>query len=40
MGEGARMNPGGWIFLGLSWAGIIGLTVFCFIKIFSKKVVK
>ena len=28
------MTPGGWIFLILSWAVIIGLCVFCFGKVF------
>lgn len=31
------MNFFGWFFLGISWLGIIGLAVFCFYKIFSKK---
>jgi len=28
------VTPGGWIFLILSWAVIIGLCVFCFRKVF------
>jgi len=28
------VTPGGWIFLILSWAVIIGLCVFCFGKVF------
>ena len=31
------MTPLGWIFMVLSWATIIGLTFFCFLRIFSKK---
>ena len=31
------MNYGGWILLILSWGFIIGLTIFCFVKVFSKK---
>jgi hypothetical protein len=31
------MNVYGAIFLALSWAGILGLVIFCFMKIFSKK---
>jgi len=31
------MNPSGWLFLILSWAFILGLVVFCFVKIFTKK---
>jgi len=31
------MNIGGWIFLILSWGFIIGLTIFCFCRVFSKK---
>jgi hypothetical protein len=31
------MNAGGWIFLALSWGSIIGLGVFCFYKVFSKR---
>ena len=27
----------GWVFLVLSWTAIIGLVIFCFIRIFSKK---
>jgi hypothetical protein len=34
------MNAGGWIFLVLSWGLIIGLSVICFIKVFSKKELK
>jgi len=30
------MNLGGWILLILSWGVILGLTVFCFMKVFSK----
>ena len=37
-GEGeAKVNLGGWIFLILSWGLIIGLVVFCFVKVFAKK---
>ena len=28
------MKPEGWIFLGISWIGIIGLCVFCFSVMF------
>lgn len=31
------MKLAGWIFIILSWGLIIGLTVFCFLKVFSKK---
>jgi len=31
------MNSFGWLFLVFSWGLIIGLVVFCFIRIFSKK---
>lgn len=31
------MKPLGWIFLVLSWACILGLVFFCFMKIFKKK---
>lgn len=31
------MKPGGWFFLILSWSFIIGLTIFCFVRVFSKK---
>jgi len=34
------MRLGGWLFLVLSWAVILGLTIFCFIKVFSKKEIK
>lgn len=34
------MTTGGWIMLVFFWALILGLTVFCFAKIFSKKVLK
>jgi len=30
----------GWMFLIISWGLILGLTAFCFIKVFSKKEVK
>ena len=30
------MTPFGWLFLIVSWAIIIGLTVFCFVKILRK----
>ncbi len=40
MGEGAYMTQYGWLFITFSWFGIIGLSVFCFYKIFSKKEVK
>jgi len=30
----------GWIFVSLSWLGILSLAAFCFYKIFSKKVVQ
>ena len=33
------MTLSGWIFMVISWGLIIGLVVFCFIKIFRKKVV-
>ena len=31
------MSLSAWIFLILSWGFILGLTVFCFVKVFSKK---
>jgi len=31
------MNLFGWIFLTVSWAGILGLTAFCFYKVFTEK---
>jgi hypothetical protein len=31
------MSASAWIFLILSWGSILGLTVFCFAKVFSKK---
>jgi len=34
------MKESGWLFLILSWGVILGLTVFCFAKVFSKKDVK
>jgi hypothetical protein len=34
------MRPGGWVFLILSWGIILGLTIFCFFKVFSKKELK
>lgn len=34
------MKIGGWILLVLSWGMIVGLSIFCFKKVFSKKVLK
>jgi len=34
------MNISGWIFLIVSWGLILGFTVFCFVKVFSKKEIK
>lgn len=34
------MTAGGWIFLTVSWLAILALAVFCFKKVFSKKVLK
>lgn len=34
------MSISGWAFLILSWGLILALTVFCFIKVFSKKELK
>ena len=31
------MRPEGWVFLTLSWAGILALCIFCFIRVLSKK---
>lgn len=31
------MRISGWIFLGMSWASIICLAIFCFYKIFTRK---
>jgi hypothetical protein len=35
-----EMKLAGWIFLIVSWGIILGLTAFCFIKVFSKKEIK
>jgi len=34
------MSITGWIFLIFSWGMILGLTIFCFIKVFLKKELK
>jgi len=34
------MKLAGWIFLVFSWGMILTLTVFCFIRVFSKKELK
>jgi len=34
------MKISGWVFLIFSWGIILGLTVFCFKKVFSKKELK
>jgi hypothetical protein len=34
------MSIGGWLFFIFSWFFIIGLTIFCFYKVFSKKELK
>jgi len=31
------MSIAGWLFLIISWGLIIGLTIFCFARVFSKK---
>jgi hypothetical protein len=31
------MNPYGWMLLLFSWGLILGLTVFCFLKVFVRK---
>jgi hypothetical protein len=31
------MNPYGWMMLLFSWGLILGLTVFCFLKVFVRK---
>lgn len=31
------MNLYGWLFIVISWGFIIGLTAFCFVRVFSKK---
>jgi len=36
----ARVRISGWILLIVSWAIILGLTTFCFLKVFSKKELK
>ena len=36
-GELRKMKLSGWLFLLVSWGFIIGLTIFCFYKIFTKK---
>lgn len=30
------MNPGGWIFITLSWLIIIGLNIFCFYRVLTE----
>ena len=35
-----QMRIGGWIFIIISWGLILGLTAFCFIKVFSRKELK
>ncbi len=34
------MRGSGWFLLFISWGLILGLTVFCFLKVFSKKEIK
>lgn len=34
------MKTSGWIFFAFSWGIILGFALFCFIKVFSKKVLK
>ncbi len=34
------MKTAGWVFLIGSWGFIIGLAIFCFIRVFSKKELK
>jgi hypothetical protein len=34
------MNAGGWIFILFSWMFIIGLSVYCFYRVFAKKELK
>jgi hypothetical protein len=34
------MSGAGWFFLIISWAVILGLTSFCFIKVLSKRTLK
>jgi hypothetical protein len=34
------MTTNGWIFLSVSWSIILGLVIFCFLKVFSKKEIK
>lgn len=34
------MKTGGWIFILCSWGMIIGLVVFCFVRVFLKKELK
>ncbi len=31
------MNPSGWMLLLFSWGLILGLSVFCFLKVFARK---
>lgn len=31
------MTPGAWIFMGVTWAIILALNVYCFSRIFGKK---
>jgi len=34
------MNLAGWVFIIFSWILILGLTAFCFFKVFAKKEMK
>jgi hypothetical protein len=34
------MNIYGWVFIIVSWALIIGLAIFCFVKVFSRRQIK
>ena len=34
------MSLGGWIFILFSWGLIIGLSIYCFFKVFAKKELK
>lgn len=35
MGNTIQMTTAGWAFLGCAWAGVVGLMVFCFAKLFT-----
>jgi hypothetical protein len=34
------MNTAGWVFMIFSWAALLAMSIFCFIKVFSKRELK